>query len=130
VSKHALTNRLRFLGSLPHGDLVARYQSASLVVNPSFSESFGISIVEGMASAVPVIGTRIGGMQETIVDGETGLLVDADRPDDLALAMARILESPAESRRMGLRGRERVVQTFSWAARARRLLDVYRKVIR
>jgi glycosyltransferase involved in cell wall biosynthesis len=130
VSKHALSNRLRFLGSLPHGDLVARYQSASLVVNPSFSESFGISIVEGMASAVPVIGTRIGGMQETIVDGETGLLLDANRPDDLALAMARILENPAEGRRMGLRGRERVVQTFSWAARARRLLDVYRKVIR
>jgi glycosyltransferase involved in cell wall biosynthesis len=128
IVRHGLTGRVRFLGPLPHLDLVARYQAATLVVNPSFSESFGISIVEGMATGVPVVGTRIGGMVETIVHGETGYLVDADQPDELALALCRVLENPAEGAAMGRRGRQRAVEQFSWAARARRLLDVYRRL--
>lgn len=128
VSRHGLGGRVRFLGSLPHTDLVARYQAATLVVNPSFSESFGISVVEGMATGIPVVGTRIGGMAETILHGETGLLVEADQPDALAVAMCRVLENHEEARRMGRRGREHVVRHFSWSARARRLLDVYRRL--
>jgi glycosyltransferase involved in cell wall biosynthesis len=125
VARHCLEGRVRFLGPLPHLDLVARYQAATLVVNPSFSESFGISIVEGMATGLPVVGTRIGGMAETIVHGETGYLVSADAPEELAAALCKLLESPAESAAMGRRGRQRAVEQFSWAARARRLLDVY-----
>lgn len=128
VARYQLDGRVRFLGPLPHRELVARYQSARLVVNPSLSESFGISIVEGMATGLPVVGTRVGGMAETIIHGETGYLVRPDSPAELASALCRVLENPDTAAAMGRRGRQRAVEHFSWAARARRLLEVYRQL--
>lgn len=129
VVKYGLKNNVRFLGSLPHKELVASYQAADLLVNPSFSESFGISIVEGMAVGIPVIGTRVGGMAETILDGETGFLVEPDRPDELAQAITKVLDSFDIGDAMGQKGRSRVTQTFSWRARASRLLDTYSQLL-
>jgi glycosyltransferase involved in cell wall biosynthesis len=129
VARHGLQGRVRFLGSLGHKQLIAHYQSATLVVNPSLSESFGISIVEGMASGVPVIATRVGGMLETVVHGETGLSVDADQPQALAAAMEIVLSEPERARAFGAAGRVRAVEHFSWRARARRLLELYSRVL-
>ena len=65
VNRLGLEGKVRFLGRVPHTELVDWYRSSSVVVNPSLSESFGISIVEGMACGVPVVGTKVGGMLET-----------------------------------------------------------------
>jgi glycosyltransferase involved in cell wall biosynthesis len=129
VRKHKLEKHVRFVGGLPHAELVATYQNASLVVNPSLSESFGIAIVEGMACGIPVVGTRVGGMLETIRDGETGFLVEPEQPELLAAAMARVLEDPALARRLSAAARERAVTNFSWKARAGRLADVYTRLV-
>ena len=59
--------------------MVEHYQRADVLVNPSYSESFGLTPVEAMACEVPVVGTAVGGMKETIVDGVTGYLVQAGR---------------------------------------------------
>lgn len=130
IVRYGLEERVRFLGQLPHHELVARYQSACLVVNPSYSESFGISVVEGMACGVPVVGTRIGGMRETILEGDTGFLVDPGDSVALAEAMIRILDDASLSNQMGTSGRSRALQHFSWKARANRLLEVYKQVAR
>jgi glycosyltransferase involved in cell wall biosynthesis len=129
VERLGLAANVRFVGSLPHKDLVARYRMASVVVNPSFSESFGISIVEGMASGIPVIGTRIGGMKETVLHGETGLLVDPDRPEALGAAIIEVLTDRRRAEAMGIKGRARAVEQFSWRARASRLARVYEGVV-
>ena len=129
VQKRGLTDKVRFHGSLPHQKLVEIYQRSYVVCNPSFSESFGISIVEGMACAKPVVAANIGGMQETIVHGTTGFHVEPDQPDALASAVSRILVDSALARRMGTSGRERAVTQFTWAARARRLLDLYAQTV-
>lgn len=128
VVRLGIGDSVRFVGPLQHGELVARYQRAALVVNPSLSESFGISVVEGMASGLPVVATRVGGMAETVVDGETGLLVEPEQPERLADAMVAILTDPERARRMGRVGRERAVANYSWSARAGRLLDIYRSL--
>jgi glycosyltransferase involved in cell wall biosynthesis len=128
VIRLGLEGKVRFLGPKPHQELIAAYQAADLVVNPSLSESFGISIVEGMASGVPVIGARIGGMRETVLNGETGLLVEPEEPEALAHAITAILGDPAIASTMGQKGRAQAVEKFSWRARAKRLLDVYRTV--
>jgi len=125
IKRHRLHDRVRFLGNVSHKDLVATYQSADVVVNPSLSESFGISVVEGMACGIPVVGTRIGGMCESILSGATGTLVEADAPHELADALIGILGDSARAREMGLEGRERAVKLFSWTARAERLMAVY-----
>lgn len=125
VEREGLGDRVRFLGNVTHADLVAMYQAVDVVVNPSLSESFGISVVEGMACGVPVVGTRIGGMCESIAHGSTGILVEAEAPDELARALVSVLGDPARAAAMGRAGRKRAVELYSWEARARRLLAVY-----
>jgi glycosyltransferase involved in cell wall biosynthesis len=129
VSKLGLTDKVRFVGHVPHSELPARYRSSAVVVNPSLSESFGISMVEGMACGVPVVGTKVGGMLETVLDGHTGLLVEPERPDLLAEAVVSLLEDPERAARMGAKARVRVVERFSWRSRSDRLLAAYRKIL-
>jgi glycosyltransferase involved in cell wall biosynthesis len=128
VERLGLGDRVHFIGNVPHQDLVATYHGADLVVNPSLSESFGISVVEGMACGIPVVGTRVGGMCETILSGVTGLLVEADAPDELAKALITVLEDPDRAKKMGIDGRDRAVELYSWEARAERLKSVYESV--
>ena len=126
VARLGIGDSVRFVGPVHHAGLVARYQRAALVVNPSLSESFGISVVEGMACGLPVVATQVGGMAETVVDGETGLLVEPEQPESLADAIVAVLTDRERARRMGRLGRARAVANYTWSARAGRLLDVYR----
>jgi glycosyltransferase involved in cell wall biosynthesis len=67
-------------------------------------------------------------MLETVVHGETGLLVEPEQPSTLAEAMIKMLSDRRMSEAMSTAGRERAVARFSWAARARRLRDAYRRI--
>lgn len=128
VEQLGLGQRVQFLGAVPHRELVDCYRRADLVVNPSLSESFGMSVVEAMACGIPVVASRVGGMQETMLEGQTGLLVEPENPDRLAASMNAILADRDRSSSMSVAGRERAVAQFSWAARARRVTDVYRRL--
>jgi glycosyltransferase involved in cell wall biosynthesis len=129
VRKLGLTGKVRFVGRVPHDELPARYGASAVVVNPSLSESFGISVVEAMACGLPVVATRVGGMVETVVDGETGLLVEPEQPAALADAIVSLLQDAERSRKMGTGGRARAVACFSWGAQADKLLCTYRMVL-
>jgi glycosyltransferase involved in cell wall biosynthesis len=74
------------------------------------------------------VGTKVGGMLETILHGRTGLLVEPERPDLLANAVLTVLSDREMASRMGVVGRARAVEQFSWRARANRLLSAYRMV--
>jgi glycosyltransferase involved in cell wall biosynthesis len=67
-----------------------------------------------MASGIPVIGSRIGGLPYTVTDGVTGLLFEPGNPTDLAAKIGRLLDDPAVRRRMGLAGRKRFEEDFTW----------------
>jgi glycosyltransferase involved in cell wall biosynthesis len=110
---------VRFLGGLPHGEVVQHVRDADLVVNPSYSESFGMSLVEALACQTPVVATRVGGMPE-IVGDDAGLLVDRADPPALAAAISRMLDDPEMRRRMGEAGRRRVENVFAWSRVAQR----------
>jgi glycosyltransferase involved in cell wall biosynthesis len=69
--------------------------------------------LEAMAAARPVVARRVGALPETVVDGETGLLVKDDRPQSVAEALAAILGDPARARAMGQAGRRRAETEFS-----------------
>lgn len=128
VERYKLRDRVHFIGNVTHKDLVATYHQADVVVNPSLSESFGISVVESMACGIPVVGTRVGGMCDTILSGQTGILVEPDAPGELSRALIAVLDDPARAKRMGSEGRDRAVAQFSWEARAERLMSVYERV--
>jgi glycosyltransferase involved in cell wall biosynthesis len=69
--------------------------------------------LEAMAAARPVVARRVGALPETVVDGETGLLVGGERPEDVAAALATMLADPSRARAMGEAGRHRAETEFS-----------------
>jgi glycosyltransferase involved in cell wall biosynthesis len=118
-----------FLGNVDHDRLPAVYRAADLTVVPSLYEPFGLVAVEAMASGCPVVASRVGGLQYSIADGETGLLVPPGQPDRLAQACLRLLGDKGLRRRMGRAGARRVDDQFTWLAVAERLEALYAGMI-
>lgn len=125
-----LRDRVSFLGGLPQDELRAHYRAADLLINPSYSESFGMSLVEAGACERPVVATRIGGMVEIVGDDEeVGVLVDRGDVPALADAVTRLLRDDATRARMGAAGRRRVVDRFSWSQIGASLVSHYERIV-
>ena len=75
---------------------------------PSEREGFGIAFLEANAFGKPVVGGRVGGVPDAVVQGTTGLLVDPRSDSEVAEAIIRLLKNPEEARRLGDNGRRRV----------------------
>jgi glycosyltransferase involved in cell wall biosynthesis len=101
---------------------------SELLVHPSYSEGFGLAILEAMAAGKPVVATRCGGPEEIVEDGVTGFLTKVGDPDDLAQAMSRLLGDPALSRSLGLAGVDRA-RAFSYEATARQTERIYDMIL-
>lgn len=128
---------------LSRRDVALLYSGACVFACPSVYEPFGIINLEAMACACPVVATRVGGIPEVVVDGETGTLVaftpvsdenpDPLRPErfaqDFAAALTELLQNPAKARAMGEAGRARVEARFTWSAIAEATLAFYRRTL-
>ena len=84
-----------------------------------------MSLVEAMASETAVIATRVGGMPEIVIEGETGLLIEQDNPKALADAIIQLLGNEALRASMGIKGRERARELYDWRAISDSLLTLY-----
>jgi len=116
-------------------DLIHLHSHASVFVCPSIYEPFGLVILEAMACETPVVASRVGGIPEIVVEGETGYLVDLD-PDDLdgftsvlAGRIEKLLGDPTMAARMGRAGRHRVLEHFGWPAIAAQTVKLYETVL-
>ncbi len=101
-----------------------------VLVHPADQESFGRVVVEAMASALPVVGVRGGGVGEIVVDGETGLLALPDDPQALASQLLRLLQDASLRARMGAAGRRRAQERYSLDGCADRIAAVYERAAR
>ena len=105
----------RFVGWHSQEELPKLYRWADVVLVPTIAqEGLSRTSVEAMASGKPVIGSRIGGLPETISDGSTGFLVRPGDPEDLADKITLLLDDPELRTRMGQAGRRRFEQDFTW----------------
>jgi starch synthase len=111
---------------VPRAKVVQLYSHALMFVCPSIYEPFGIINLEAMACQTPVVSSRVGGIKEVVVDGETGLLVEPDQPQELAAALYRLSENPDLRRRFRIAGRKRVEEHFGWDVIARRTVELYK----
>ena len=105
------------------------YSHARLFVCPSVYEPFGLINLEAMACGTAVVASRVGGIPEVVVDGETGVLVPPGEPGALAAAVSALCGDPERAARFGAAGRRRVEAEFSWERIAERTLAVYRDAI-
>lgn len=115
---------------LPMNEVIPLLSGASVFVAPSIYEPFGIMNLEAMACARPVVSTRVGGIVDVVVDGQTGLLVSPGRPEELADAVNRILSNPTLGERMGKAGRTRIETLFTWKKVAKDTLSLYQEIVR
>lgn len=121
-------NRLHMLGQVPRTRMAPLLRSADVAVCTPWYEPFGITPLEAMACAVPVVAAAVGGLIDTVVDGVTGRLVPPHEPAPLADAVRDLLAAPEIRRKYGQAGRERVEARYSWDRIAAETLHAYRRV--
>jgi phosphatidylinositol alpha-1,6-mannosyltransferase len=127
---------VRFLGRVADADLPALYACGDVFVMACRNrwagleqEGFGIVFLEAAACGVPQVAGESGGASEAVVDGETGYVVrQPARPDELAAAIARLLDDPAQRVRMGKAARARAESEFAYGVLANRLHTVLQTV--
>lgn len=130
VDELGLRSLTHFPGRIPDELMSAYYAAADVCAVPSHYEPFGLVALEAMACRTPVVASKVGGLQYSIVDGETGLLVPPQADKAWACAIDRILGDTAWQEELGRAARARVVQYFSWESVASNLSALYTEVIR
>jgi glycosyltransferase involved in cell wall biosynthesis len=136
----AAKRRTEFLGAVADADLPALYRGSQVLALPSVhvtrygraiavSELLGLSAIEAMASATPVVASSVGGLPEVVEDGITGFLVEPGNVEELRERLAEILGDRRLAERLGRRARERFLERFTWEACAERCLSAYSELV-
>jgi glycosyltransferase involved in cell wall biosynthesis len=118
-----VSDRIRFLGQ--RADIAALLAVCDVFVLPSLYEGLPVSVLEAMAAARPVLATAIGGTDEAITDGVSGMLVPPAQPAALAAALRRLLSDAGLRDRLGAAGQARVISDFSTREMVGRIADLY-----
>jgi phosphatidyl-myo-inositol dimannoside synthase len=126
--RQGVTSHVVFAGSVPDADLPACFAAGDVFAMPCRSrwagldtEGLGTAFLEAAAVGRPAIAGRSGGAPEAVIDGETGIVVDASRSDAVAAAVLRLLRSPDDARALGAAAASRVHRELTWPLLARRL---------
>ncbi|WP_446219717.1 glycosyltransferase [Micromonospora sp. IBHARD004] len=123
-----VADRVRLVGAVPREEMGRWYRSADVLVAAPWYEPFGLTPLEAMACGVPVIGTAVGGLIDTVVDGRTGDLVPARDPQALGAAIQRLLGDRIRRFGYATAALERARRCYSWSTTADRLTEVYGEV--
>jgi glycosyltransferase involved in cell wall biosynthesis len=118
-------HRVEFTGHRDRGDLRAYYAAADVFVTTPWYEPFGITPLEAMACGTPVIGSAVGGIQYSVLDGVTGYLVPPRNPQSLARYLAMLHDNPSMAQALGRAGIRRVRSKFTWDRVTSELLGIY-----
>jgi alpha-maltose-1-phosphate synthase len=130
AAKVAEQPRVRWINTLLREEqYIELYTHARVFACPSVYEPFGIINLEAMACHTPVVASAVGGIKEVVLPEVTGYLVPPAEPRALAEAINRVLRNPSHAREMGLAGRRRVEEHFSWASIARKTLGMYQELL-
>ena len=121
-----IEDKVFLLDKVPNEALPVYYSAADVFVLPSYYEAFAKVVVEAMACETPVVATGMGGNLDA-VGSDAGLLVKFGDTAAIARAIITLLQDSQLARKMGARGRERVLQSFTWRAVAMRIEGAYAK---
>jgi glycogen(starch) synthase len=119
-------HRVEFLGTIGRERVLEVINESSMLVMPSRWEGLPVAAVEAAGMGRPIVATRVDGIPEIVLDGETGLLIDTESPGQLAAAVGTLIRDRTLADAMGRRGREHARRHFSLAA----CVDGYERVYR
>ncbi len=129
IRNGGMLDRCVFLGNVANTRMPDIYRAADISVLPSFMEATSITGLESMATGLPLVGTRVGGIPAIIDDRKTGLLVNSHDASGLASAIDLLLKDESLRQQLGQAARERAVAEFSWDGIAARTAEVYQRHI-
>ena len=118
---------VHFLGH--RDDIPALLGAADLFILPSRFEGHPLAALEALAAGLPVVGTRVCGLEEVVVSGETGLLVEPDQPTKLAEAILELLPQREIRKRMGQAGKQLITERYNARRMARETMDLYERLL-
>ncbi|TSC96310.1 MAG: phosphatidylinositol alpha-1,6-mannosyltransferase [Parcubacteria group bacterium Athens1014_10] len=135
ITEFNLDKKVIFLGKIEDKEEIKSryYNLAELVIMPSREikhknyshiESFGIAALEAQAMKKPVVASAYGGLKESVLDGQTGVLFDPENIDRLSFIIIKLLKDENLILKMGLKGRERMEKEFSWSDRLKRFSHI------
>ena len=124
-----LADNFKFLGNLKDNKLQAVYNCADVFALPSIQEGQGIVLLEAQACAKPVVAFNIGGVNEAIRNGDTGLLVKPGSTEEFADATLKLISDKSLREKMGANGRTFILENFTWDICAQKMLTVYHEAL-
>jgi glycogen(starch) synthase len=122
-------NKIRFTGFVSDKEVINLMASADALIVPSIYEPFGIVALEGMATGVPVVASKVGGLAEVIEHEKTGLFVYPRNIDSIAWGIDKILSDPDHARWLTENAKDKLHKAYSWEAVAMKTVEVYKKVV-
>lgn len=125
TKKLGISNKVCFVGSIPHGEVPKILNKLSIFVCMSRIEGFGGSVIEASSCGLPVIVSNVGGLPETLIDGKTGFIVEKEDPVSAAKAIEKLINNPNLRSKMGQAGRAFVVKNYNWDDCVDKMIDVY-----
>lgn len=133
VAECGVGDSVTFTGNVNEADLPRMFAACDVFLMPNRIENgdvegFGIVYLEAAACGKPTIGGKSGGVPEAVEDGKTGLLVSGNDVDELAAAITQLADSPQTRTEMGVAGRRRVVEQFTWDRAAAMVRDVHQRL--
>jgi D-inositol-3-phosphate glycosyltransferase len=124
ASRLGIADVVRFHPPVGQDQLADWFRAASVLVMPSYSESFGLVAIEAQAAGTPVLAAAVGGLPVAVRDGRTGVLVQGHDPADYARVLRDFADEPTRSARMG-EAAARHARSFGWDTAAAATADVY-----
>lgn len=123
--KLGISERVSFLGSVPHDEVQAVLAGFDVFAMPSRAEGFGVAAIEAAAMGLAVVGSRVHGIPDVVDDGRTGLLVPPDNEQALAEAIERLIDDPQLRKAMGEQARALVADRYDWRENAAQMERIY-----
>ena len=130
IEINKLENKVIFTGLIPIEEKEKFFMNTDIFVLPSWSEGHPNVILEAMAAACPVISTKdVGAISETVLDGETGILVSKKNSDQIADAIIYLIENPAIRLKMGMEGRRRFEKYYTFEENINNMISVFNETM-
>lgn len=130
VKRLRLEDHTKLLGFVPNEELPKLYNISDLFILPSlYCESFGITLLEAMASEKAIVASRVGGIPEVIQNGVTGLLFERGDERDLAKAVLNVLTDRSFAETLASNARKEVEEKYSWPIVAEEIEEIYKAVL-
>lgn len=118
-----------FTGEIPHSKVPEYLNRIDIYCAPSEMESFGVAVIEASAIEIPVIVSDVGGLPEVVKDHETGFIIEAKNPSQLAEKLYELVTSSRLRQEFGKNGRKFVMHHYDWKQNVAMMVEIYKKLI-